>query len=142
MLTVKACFLYAGGKRKGRMKKSSLQDLVIKADNAKKVNPLDLSSDQDLTVALMNLLAIEDDFEYVREVRQNLMSRIIERKNQDLWNASEQLLTTAMYLIDDGNKATGDDAYALYNRAYEFYSLFWGINMGLVGIKDINLDCM
>lgn len=142
MLTVKACFLYAGGKRKGRMKKSSLQDLVIKADNAKKVNPLDLSSDQDLTVALMNLLAIEDDFEYVREVRQNLMSRIIERKNQDLWNASEQLLTTAMHLIDDGNKATGDDAYALYNRAYEFYSLFWGINMGLVGIKDINLDCM
>ena len=124
------------------MKKSSLQDLVINADNVKKVNPLDLSSDQDLTIALMNLLAIEDDFEYVREVLQNLMSRIIERKNQDLWNASEQLLTTAMYLIDDGNKATGDDAYALYNRAYEFYSLFWGINMGLVGIKDINLDCM
>ena len=123
------------------MKKSSLQDLVINADNVKKVNPLDLSSDQDLTIALMNLLVIEDDFEHVRDIRQKLMSRIV-RRDDDVWGTSERLLGMAMRLVDDGNRTFGKDAYALYNRAYEFYSLFWGVNMGLVGIKDINLDCM
>ena len=120
------------------MKKSSLNKLVKNADDAKKVNPLDLSSDQDLTVALMNLLAIEDEFEYVRDVRQELMSRIVAR-NTNIWKESEKLLGAAMHLIDDGNKVTGDAAYKLYNRAYELYSMFWGINMGLIKIDDIKL---
>lgn len=120
------------------MKKSSLNKLVKNADDAKKVNPLDLSSDQDLTVALMNLLAIEDEFEYVRDIRIELMSRIV-APDTDVWGMSERLLGMAMQLIDDGNKATGDSAYKLYNRAYELYSMFWGINMGLIKIDDIKL---
>ena len=37
-------------------KKLTLEQLIEKADNVKKANPLDLSSDQDLTIALMNLV--------------------------------------------------------------------------------------
>lgn len=123
------------------MKKTSLNKLVKSADDAKKVNPLDLSSDQDLTIALMNLLAIEEEFEYVRDIRVELMSRIVV-PDTDAWGMSERLLGMAMQLIDDGNKAAGDSAYKLYNRAYELYSMFWGINMGLVKIDDVKCDCM
>ena len=42
------------------MNKEYLKQQVEFADNTKKVNALDLSSDQDLTIGLMNLLFIED----------------------------------------------------------------------------------
>ena len=38
----------------------NLNDFIQKIDDAKKVNPLDLSSDQDLTIAIMNLISIEE----------------------------------------------------------------------------------
>jgi hypothetical protein len=123
------------------MRTDKLIKQVVQADDVKKVNKLDLSSDQDLTIALMNLLAIEDEFEYVRDIRIELMSRIV-APDTDAWGMSERLLGMAMQLIDDGNKDTGDSAYKLYNRAYELYSMFWGINMGLVKIDDIKCDCM
>ncbi|MDW2958619.1 MAG: hypothetical protein R8M37_02320 [Alphaproteobacteria bacterium] len=120
------------------MKKTSLNRLVKSADDAKKVNPLDLSSDQDLTIALMNLLVIEDAFEYVRDIRIELMSRIV-APDTDAWGMSERLLGMAMQLIDDGNKAAGDSAYKLYARAYELYSMFWGVNMGLIDVDDVKI---
>ena len=43
------------------MKKiESVQEFVEKLDAAKKVNPKDLSSDQDLTIGIMNLISIEE----------------------------------------------------------------------------------
>ena len=47
---------------KKKTKKLTLEELVKKADNAKKANPLDLSSDQDLSIALMNLISLEEHF--------------------------------------------------------------------------------
>ena len=44
------------------MKKMSLEEMVQKVDESKKVNPLDLSSDQDLSIALMNLVSLEEHF--------------------------------------------------------------------------------
>ena len=43
-------------------KKMSLEEMVRKIDDSKKVNPLDLSSDQDLSIALMNLVSLEEHF--------------------------------------------------------------------------------
>ena len=107
--------------------------MVETADNAKKVNRLDLSSDQDLTIGLMNLLFIEDIlsdknsdlFKMVSGVRGELMDRIVKKsdKNRQL---SEQLLLESMQLFDAGNKTSGVAAYQNYDSAYEKYSLFWG----------------
>lgn len=128
------------------MKKVLLKKRVIESDNAKKVNPLDLSSDQDLTIGLMNMLAIEEicgDSELgrmVRDVRSGLMKKIV-LENTDLWNASEKLLLQTMDLIERGNKMLAGnkniDAYKLFDAAYEVYSLFWGINMGMVDLSEI-----
>ena len=43
------------------MKKAKdVKEFVERGDQAKKVNPKDLSSDQDLTIAIMNLISIEE----------------------------------------------------------------------------------
>ena len=130
-----------------RRKKQSLIESVEQMDASKKVNPLDLSSDQDLTIALMNLIAIEDGFvapseliDFVRNIRQDLMVRIVE-KSGDVWNASWQLLAVSGQLIDQGNQLLEQgkqaDAHKVFDRAYEVYSLFWGLNMGMLEIKDV-----
>ena len=126
------------------MKGGKLKHMVEAADKAKKVNVLDLSSDQDLTIGLMNLLFIEDYIsnpysdlsKMVSEIRQKLMDKIVKKsdKNREI---SEKLLLESMQLINAGNQVSGTAAYQSYDDAYEKYSLFWGINMGLIDKKDI-----
>lgn len=74
-------------------KAKNVKEFVERIDSTKKVNPKDLSSDQDLTIAIMNLISIEehlvfsgaktgknsfyDLIEEIRETRKNLMQKII-----------------------------------------------------------------
>lgn len=134
------------------MRQSTLRKHIEMADMAKKSNRLDLSSDQDLTVGLMNLLSIEEyiklhttnDYagllDMVVGIRMRLMERIVNSsdKNKD---TMERLLTESMSCIDDGvhllSSGDNDTAYALFDDAYAKYSLFWGLNMGLIDKKDI-----
>ena len=53
-------------------KKMTLDEMIQKVDQSKKVNPLDLSSDQDLTIALMNLVSMEEHFIKFRFIRQKM----------------------------------------------------------------------
>ena len=145
-------------------KKLTLEQLIEKADNAKKANPLDLSSDQDLTIALMNLVSLEEHFFFsgaktgkasfydlintVREMRKELMLRIVKFNNSqdgEVWCISKHLLAASMRLKEVGDKANAQgkkkDAQDLYGKAYDLYSLFWGINMDLIdldGAKKID----
>lgn len=149
-----------------QQKKMTMEEMIQKVDAAKKVNPLDLSSDQDLSIALMNLISLEEHFFFsggktgktgfydminvVREMRKDLMSRIVNKSTAEtgeVWCISKHLLAASMRLMEVGTKALGAgntaDAYALFNRAYDLYSLFWGINMNLIdlaGVKQIAPD--
>ena len=74
-------------------REKKIKEYVEKIDSAKKVNPKDLSSDQDLTIGIMNLISIEehlmfsgaktgktsyyDLIEQVREIRKQLMQKVI-----------------------------------------------------------------
>lgn len=116
--------------------KQSVKKMVECADNAKKVNPLDLSADQDLTIALMNLVAIEDLTQntqivsMVRDVREQLMLPMLKRIKSDANSQKNalQLLGQAAKSMADGNRAqdTGDKgaAYRMYDVAYESYVLY------------------
>lgn len=127
------------------MNKDKLKQQIESADNAKKVNALDLSSDQDLSIGLMNLLFIEDYVssgalcDMVTDVRQKLMKRIIKKsdKNAELLL---KLLLESVRFMERGNKESGTTAYELYNRAYEYYSMFWGLNMGLIDAGDVSIE--
>ncbi len=135
----------------------NLQELIDKADTMKKQEKLDLSSDEDLSIAIMNLVSIEEHFfftgaktgktEYydllkeVREMRKGLLKKIVKEPEGEVWCISKHLLAASYRLMEVGTKQLGRDqkeeAYELFNKAYKLYSLFWGLNMKLIGSDDI-----
>jgi hypothetical protein len=132
-------------------------DEFIKKVQANKKNELDLSSDEDLSIAIMNLISIEEHFfftgaktnkpEYfdllniAREMRKDLLKRIIKDYEGEVWCISKHLLSASMRLMEVGTKAQGQgkkqDAEEMFKKAYELYSLFWGINLKLVNVGDV-----
>ncbi|MBQ9732486.1 MAG: hypothetical protein IJV97_05330 [Alphaproteobacteria bacterium] len=138
-------------------KASSVKEFVERIDASKKVNPKDLSSDQDLTIAIMNLISIEehlvfsgaktgknsfyDLIEDVRELRKNLMQKVIPEYEGEVWCISKHLLASSMRLMEVGTKQQSlghkEEAYKLFNQAYELYCLFWGLNMNMLNIGDV-----
>jgi len=143
------------------MDTQKLQDYIDKIDTMKKDNKLDLSSDQDLSIAVMNLVSIEEHFffsgaktgktEYydlikdVREMRKELMQQLIKEHDGENWCISKHLLAASMRLMEVGTKELGrgrkDEAYGLFSKSYNLYSLFWGLNMKLLDLGNVkNID--
>ena len=141
------------------MKKAeNVKEFVERIDNMKKKNPKDLSSDQDLTIAIMNLISIEEHLMFsgaktgknsfydmitdVREMRKNLMLKVIPSYEGEVWCISKHLLATSMRLMEVGTKQQSmgntKDAYDLFNQAYDLYCLFWGLNMNIIDTKEIS----
>lgn len=147
-------------------KKLTMEEMIEKVDASKKVNPLDLSSDQDLSIALMNLISLEEHFFFsgaktqkngfydlintVRDMRKDLMAKIVKKstaENGEIWCISKHLLAASMRVMEVGTKAlsagNAKEAYDLFNKSYELYSLFWGLNMDLIdltGVKTVAAD--
>ena len=140
------------------MKKiENVKEFVEKIDATKKVNPKDLSSDQDLTIALMNLISIEEHLvfsgaktgktsfyvlvEQVREMRKTLMQKVIPAYEGEVWCISKHLLASAMRLMEVGTKQQSlghkEEAYRLFDQAYELYCLFWGLNMNMINVDEV-----
>ncbi len=142
-------------------KKLSMEEMIKKLDNAKKANPLDLSSDQDLSIALMNLVSLEEHFFFsgaktkkpgfydlintVRNMRKELMEKIVKKsssENGEVWCISKHLLAASMRLYEVGTKALGagrkKEAYEMFEKAYDLYSLFWGLNMDLIDLSGVH----
>lgn len=138
-------------------KASNVKEFVERVDASKKVNPKDLSSDQDLTIAIMNLISIEEHLvfsgaktgknsfydlvEEVRELRKTLMQKVIPEYEGEVWCISKHLLASSMRLMEVGTKQQSlghkEEAYKLFNQAYELYCLFWGLNMNMLNIDDV-----
>ncbi len=134
----------------------NLNDFIQKMDDAKKVNPLDLSSDQDLTIAIMNLISIEehlffsgaktkdssfyDLIENVREYRKELLGKIIKSYRGEVWCISKHLLASCMRLSEVATKALHankkEEAYDLFDKAYNLYCLFWGLNLNALDTDE------
>lgn len=134
-----------------------IKRLIQKAEESKRENKLDLSSDEDLSIAIMNLISIEEHFfftgaktgkpEYydllnsARQMRKELLKRIIKDYEGEVWCISKHLLAASMRLMEVGTKSLGKgdkkEAEDFFKKAYELYSLFWGINLKLVDIGDV-----
>lgn len=135
----------------------NLNELVQKVDEMKKRDKLDLSSDQDLSIAIMNLVSIEEHFfftgmktgkpEYfdllqeVRKMRGDLLRKIIKDYEGEVWCISKHLLAASMRLMEVGTKQQGmgnkKEAQELFQKSFDLYSLFWGINMKVIGTEDV-----
>ena len=136
---------------------NSLNEFVEKIDQMKKQDKMDLSSDQDLSIAIMNLISIEEHFFFtaektgktvyydllqeVRKMRGDLLRKIIKEYEGEVWCISKHLLAASMRLMEVGTKQLGmgkkEEAYELFQKSYDLYGMFWALNMKLIGTDEI-----
>lgn len=137
-------------------KQKKIEELLKKVAESKK-GKLDLSSGEDLSIAIMNLISIEEHFfftgaktgkpEYydllnkAREIRKELLKKIIKEPEGEIWCISKHLLAATMRLIEVGTKYFQEDkkeeAKDLFSKAYDLYSLFWALNLKLIDIGEV-----
>lgn len=125
-----------------------------------KKGDVDLSRDEDLTIALMNLISLEEHFYFtamktdnqkylemlnsVRELRKNLMKKIVSDPKGEEWCISKHLLATSMRLMEVGTKELSkngpDKANVFFKSAFNLFSLFFAINLNLIDHKKLDRD--
>lgn len=128
----------------------SQEDFLKKIEELKNKKGADLSTDEDLSIAVMNLISLEEHFFFtsqktknnsylemlsqVRELRKELLARLMPKNEGESWCISKHLLATTMRLMEVGTK-TKDKKY--FKQAYQVYSLFWGIKLKLIDTKGV-----
>lgn len=137
--------------------KITVDEFIKKVNNNKDNSHLDLSSDEDLSIAIMNLVSIEEHFFFtakktgnnkyfdllssVREIRKGLLKKIVKEPEGEIWCISKHLLASSMRLIEVGNKqynaGNKKEGQDLYNKAYDLYNLFWGLNLNLLDVGKV-----
>lgn len=130
-----------------------------KIKTAEAGHKLDLSSDEDLSIAIMNLISIEEHLFFTanktgktkyfdllnetREMRKELLKLIVKNPEGEVWCTSKHLLAASMRLFEVGTKAqtkgNKKEALSFFEKSYNLYNLFWGINLGLVDTKEKSL---
>ena len=124
-----------------------------KVNEFNKEHELDLSSGEDLSIGLMNLISLEEHayfsyiktqdkkflelLEKIREIRKEHLKKIVNEKDGEVWCMSKHLLASSMRLIEVGNKFLKEgkkkEAEKLYEDAFELYSMFWQLNLAEEG---------
>ncbi len=127
------------------------ENFIKTIDKIKKQNTLDLSSGEDLSIALMNLVSLEEHFlfsymktenkkfleflEQTREIRKKLLAKIVKKEEGDYsekWCISKHLLAVSMRLSEVGTKYLHDgkkkEAEELFMEAFNLYTMFWAVN--------------
>ena len=117
----------------------------------------DISTAEDLSLAVMNLVSLEEHFfftgvktkkpEYfdtalaVRDMRKGLLEKLMPEHEGETWCASKHLLAAAMRLMEVGNKLQSDgekkEAQKMFEQAYAVYSIFWALKLKLVGVSQV-----
>lgn len=147
----------------GKDKILTLEQLMEKVRALKERGMVDLSSKEDLSIAIMNLVSLEEHFfftaektkksEYLdllnetRELRKELLAKMMPQNEGETWCISKHLLAATMRLMEVGTKALGEgkrkEAEDLFQKAYRLYALFWGLRLKLIdaaGVKKIGDD--
>jgi len=132
-------------------------EFIKKILESKKKERFDLSADEDLSLALMNLISMEEHFFFsgvkskdekyfnlldeTRKMRIELMKRIERNPTYEDHCLMKHLLAASMRLMEVGTKKLSEgkkeEAYDLFEKSYNLYSLFWGINLKFVKTEDI-----
>lgn len=145
---------------KNLIEQKQVEKLLSRMKEIQAKNKLDLSADEDLSIAIMNLISIEehmfftatktnkikylDVLKEVREMRKKLLKRIIKNYEGEVWCISKHLLAASMRLNEVGAKMLGrgkkNEAWDLFKMAYQLYSTFWGLNLGAIKSKELKTD--
>lgn len=133
---------------------------LTRIESLKDKSGADLSTAEDLSIAVMNLISLEEHFFFtgvktrnddyfdtvqeIREVRKQLLAKLMPHHEGETWCISKHLLATTMRLIEVGNKLQSegqkDKAKSMFDNAYKIYSIFWALKLKLISgqkLKDI-----
>ena len=128
------------------------KDLLKRVSEFKLETNIDLSSGEDLSIGIMNLISIEEHLFFtsqktknkkyldllnqVRKLRTDLLKQIIKEYEGEVWCIGKHLLASSMRVMEvgtkelkKGNKKTAEE---LFEKSYQLYSLFWGLVLSLV----------
>lgn len=134
-----------------------MDDFLKKIEDFKLKKGADLSSDEDLSLAVMNLISLEEHFFFsaqktkndkylnlldeVRELRKTMLAKLMPQNEGETWCISKHLLAATMRFMEVGTKFQTDkktkQAKEMFSAAYKMYSLFWGVKFGVVDTKTI-----
>ena len=124
---------------------------------ARKEGGVDLSTAEDLSLAVMNLVSLEEHFFFtamktgkdayldtsteIREMRKRLLAELMPNHEGETWCASKHLLSATMRLVEVGNKLQSEskkeEALVMFKNAYRTYSIFWALKLKLVDVKEV-----
>ncbi len=104
----------------------------------------DLTNREDLSIAVMNLISLEEHLAFtamktskqeyltilgaVRKLRVKLLRKLVVNTEGELWCISKHLLAATMRSMEVATKYVGKDnaaAMELEKTAFDLYSLFW-----------------
>jgi len=135
----------------------AMDKFLAKIDSLKEKAGVDLSTAEDLSVAVMNLISLEEHFfftgvktkkdEYfdtsleIREIRKKLLEQLMPNHEGETWCISKHLLATTMRLIEVGNKLHSEGkkekAKQTFENAYKIYSIFWALKLKLIKGQNV-----
>jgi hypothetical protein len=133
---------------------------LIEKINELKEKVVDLSADEDLALAVMNLISMEEHLyftaektgkdEYfvllnqVREIRKKMMERLVGKPEGELWCFIKHTLSATMRLIEVGTKLQNqnkkDEAKEVFDLAYELFNIFWGIKLNIIPTDQFGFE--
>ena len=132
-------------------------ELLARVEDLKRSGTVDLSTEEDLSVGIMNLLSIEEHLFFtgvklkngayfdmlgeIRGMRKTLLERLIPKHEGETWCISKHLLAATMRLIEVGTKLHRDgkaaDAESLFTYANRLFTLFWGLRLKLLSPSEL-----
>ena len=133
-------------------KELNYEEIIKKVEDLKKGKNFDLSTEEDLAIAVMNLISLEEHFfftgaktdkpEYfdmlqeVRSVRTKLLAKMIDKTEGETWCISKHLLSTSMRLFEVGTKLQSDnkkdEAREMFEEAYKMFNMFFALRLKII----------
>ncbi|MEK7614550.1 MAG: hypothetical protein AAB428_02705 [Patescibacteria group bacterium] len=141
----------------GASRQPTMEELIEKINKLKNTGGLDLSMEEDLSIAVMNLISLEEHFYFTaektgnngyfdlmgqtREIRKELLAKMIDKHEGETWCIAKHLLAATMRMMEVGTKlqSTGkkEESQDMFKKAYEVYSLFWALRLKLISVDGV-----
>lgn len=138
-------------------KQPTMEELIEKVNKLKATGELDLSMEEDLSIAIMNLISLEEHFYFTaektgndeyfdllnqtREIRKQLLAKMIDKHEGETWCIAKHLLAATMRMMEVGTKLQSsgkkEESRDMFKKAYEVYSLFWALRLKLISVADV-----
>ncbi len=131
--------------------------IIEKIQDLRDKKLVDLSIEEDLSIAVMNLISLEEHLYFTakktgktqyldvlndtREIRKRLLAKLMPKNEGESWCISKHLLAATMRSIEVGTKYLAheqrEEAERMFETAYKIYAMFWAMKMNLVDINEL-----